>query len=387
MGTVGNPFKQCTPPRATLCNPGPCGLNADCYITNNQEQCFCRTGFIGNPYSGCRIQPPSPCVPNPCGPGAECIVTRDGNSLCQCPDGMGGDPTGPAGCHGYECVVDENCFDHQACIGYRCKDPCPGSCGINANCRVEKHHPVCTCNPGLTGNPVIRCFPVIKPTPGDPCVPSPCGLNTICQVMSGRAVCSCLPDFQGDPQFGCKPECVINSDCPINKACLDRHCRDPCSIGNLCGINAVCQVRDHTAACVCKEGYRGDPFSQCILTPTINIPPYANTTIQPCIPSPCGTIECSTYGPHVAVCDPCLGPDAPYLPQCRPECLTNADCPFDQACLGYNCVDPCPGSCGVNALCTVVSHSPICSCPPGLIGDPFQHCSPTLSKKIDLYSY
>ncbi len=385
LGKSGNPYRVCTEPTVApmLCSPGPCGLNSDCYVSNNQEQCYCRAGFIGDPYSGCRLQPPSPCVPNPCGPGAQCTVSPDGKSMCRCPDGMGGDPTGPAGCHGYECVVDDNCADHQACMGYRCRDPCPGSCGVNANCRVEKHHPVCTCEPNFTGNPVIRCFPIPPRTPDrNPCLPSPCGLNTLCQVVGSRAVCSCLPDFQGDPQFGCRPECVLNSDCPINKACLERHCVDPCTINNLCGIHAICQVRDHTATCICPEGYMGDPFYQCLPTPPVS--PIANVS-KPCLPSPCGTtMECNNYGGQVAICDPCLGPDAPYNPQCRPECLTNADCPFNRACLGFTCADPCPGSCGVNALCTVVSHTPVCSCPQGLIGNPFEHCSTPTSKYFQM---
>ena len=30
--------------------------------------------------------------------------------------------------------------------------------------------------------------------------------------------------------------------------------------------------------------------------------------------------------------------------------------------------------CGANALCQVVNHNPICSCPPGYNGDPFNYC-------------
>ena len=77
--------------------------------------------------------------------------------MCQCPDGMSGDPTSAVGCGGPECRTDDDCSVKLACIAYKCRDPCPGSCGIGAMCRVEKHHPVCTCNHGLTGNPLIRC--------------------------------------------------------------------------------------------------------------------------------------------------------------------------------------------------------------------------------------
>lgn len=79
-----------------------------------------------------------------------------GLPLCTCPPGILQDSNG--GCSGYECTVDEDCASNRACVAYRCRDPCPGSCGIGASCRVEKHHPVCSCNHGLTGNPLIRCF-------------------------------------------------------------------------------------------------------------------------------------------------------------------------------------------------------------------------------------
>lgn len=99
---------------------------------------------------------------------------------------------------------------------------------------------------------------------GNPCIPSPCGLNTLCEVMGGRAACSCLPDMAGDPQTGCHPECTLNSDCAPHMVCLNQHCVDPCAQGHICGLGAKCTCRDHTASCVCHEGFTGDPFIQCI---------------------------------------------------------------------------------------------------------------------------
>lgn len=43
--------------------------------------------------------------------------------------------------------------------------------------------------------------------------------------------------------------------------------------------------------------------------------------------------------------------------------------------MNERCKDPCPGSCGNNALCNVVNHSPVCSCSHGFTGDPFSGCS------------
>lgn len=83
-----------------------------------------------------------------------------GQPLCFCPDGMGGDPL--TGCKGPECTTNDECPWDKSCLGYKCNDPCPGSCGVGASCRVEKHHPVCTCNHGLTGNPFFRCYQISK---------------------------------------------------------------------------------------------------------------------------------------------------------------------------------------------------------------------------------
>lgn len=289
--------------------------------------------------------------------------------MCKCPDGMGGDPTSITGCHGYECRIDDDCSNDQSCMGFRCKDPCPGSCGVGAYCKVEKHHPVCFCNRGLTGNPLTRCYVLQDPIQNNPCIPTPCGLNTHCQILNNRAVCSCLPDYLGDPQSGCNPECTINSDCPATRSCINRKCENPCA-GTVCGVNAECRVSDHTASCECPRGYTGDPFFQCIPVPIREHDP----TSHPCQPSPCVAQQvCAVYG-NVAICDPCSAPDAFSNPQCRPECLSNSDCSFDKACLGQKCLDPCPGSCGHNAICTVRSHNPMCTCPQGLVGNPFQQC-------------
>lgn len=84
--------------------------------------------------------------------------------------------------------------------------------------------------------------------PQDPCNPSPCGRNGQCRVINGIASCV-------------YPECIINQDCPRDKACFNQKCRDPCV--DACGINAICQVVNHNAVCSCPPGYVGEPRLQC----------------------------------------------------------------------------------------------------------------------------
>lgn len=61
-------------------------------------------------------------------------------------------------------------------------------------------------------------------------------------------------------------------------------------------------------------------------------------------------------------------------PSCRPECSISAECPLNEACSNQRCINPCKGSCGVNAECKVVNHNPICTCPVFYSGDPFSRC-------------
>lgn len=102
---------------------------------------------------------------------------------------------------------------------------------------------------------------------------------------------------------------------------------------------------------------------------------------NPCQPSPCGpNSQCREVNGH-AVCS-CLTGFVGSPPSCRPECMVSSDCAQDKACVNQKCIDPCPGTCGVNARCQVVNHNPICSCPPGMSGDPFVRCVQQQSKNL-----
>ena len=99
----------------------------------------------------------------------------------------------------------------------------------------------------------------------DPCNPSPCGSNAICSERNHAAACQCIPEYFGDPYVACRPECIVNSDCPSDKACQRNKCIDPCP--GTCGINAACRILNHIPTCSCIDGYIGDPFTSCRLIP------------------------------------------------------------------------------------------------------------------------
>ncbi len=80
--------------------------------------------------------------------------------LCSCIQDYVGDPYTACG---PECVEDSNCAYILACLGGKCRDPCPGSCGRQAECRVINHVPSCYCPEGYTGNPLSSCREIIEP--------------------------------------------------------------------------------------------------------------------------------------------------------------------------------------------------------------------------------
>lgn len=114
----------------------------------------------------------------------------------------------------------------------------------------------------------ISSLDVITETPPkfnkDPCFPTPCGLNSECRNLNGIPACSCLPNYFGQPP-ACRPECIINSECPSDQACINQKCKDPCL--GACGLNTECQVYNHTPTCICIEGYTGNAFVKCSQKP------------------------------------------------------------------------------------------------------------------------
>lgn len=100
---------------------------------------------------------------------------------------------------------------------------------------------------------------------------------------------------------------------------------------------------------------------------------------NPCSPSPCGPNSVCREVNGLPACS-CQPEFVGRAPNCRHECTLNAECSANLACISQRCRDPCPGSCGVSATCSVVNHSPVCVCDVGYSGDPFSVCHPKPSK-------
>lgn len=130
---------------------------------------------------------------------------------------------------------------------------------------------------------------------------------------------------------------------------------------------SACHVLSHVPICTCKDGFEGDPFVKCQPKVAVQDQPKDRDF---CSTNPCGANaecfnnECRCIAEYQG--NPYEG--------CRPECISNAECSRNRACLRNKCVDPCIGTCGNLAQCEVVNHIPICSCPPGYTGNPFSNC-------------
>lgn len=170
----------------------------------------------------------------------------------------------------------------------KCQNPCTNYCAQIASCQVVSHVPTCTCPPGFTGDPFTECTQFIgsgkniinkvgfegfinayylkyffkdEIDESSPCEPSPCGVNARCQQQNNAGSCVCLSDYVGNAYEGCRPECVVNTDCPSNLACIGRKCKDPCP--GACGMNAECYVQNHLPICICISQYTGDASRFC----------------------------------------------------------------------------------------------------------------------------
>lgn len=107
----------------------------------------CKYSFAETPPA-----PMNPCLPSPCGPNAECQV-RGESPVCSCIENYVGLPPN---CRP-ECTINPECLPQLACLQQKCRDPCVGLCGLNAQCSVVNHHAICACTAGYTGNPFSAC--------------------------------------------------------------------------------------------------------------------------------------------------------------------------------------------------------------------------------------
>ncbi|XP_054269908.1 prolow-density lipoprotein receptor-related protein 1-like isoform X3 [Macrosteles quadrilineatus] len=210
--------------------------------------------------------------------------------------------------------------------------------------------------------------------------------------MDSRIVCLCLLVLFVD-KSRTQPvnntttgeECISNNECISGKICIAKKCTDLCD--GVCGLNTICMVLEGAPVCSCKADYEGDPFTEC--KPgnaectdnsmcTTDKSCIGHKCVDPCLDY-CGLNTVCRVVNHRPVCA-CLKGffltlDKGCSPKWIPECQTHSHCPEDRSCRLQKCVDPCEdGVCGNNTECHVKNHYPVCSCKVGYIGDAYNEC-------------
>ena len=262
-----------------------------------------------------------------------------------------------------QCTQARDCPATQACLNGQCKDPCTlrGACGDRALCQTVQHEVVCSCPQCYVGRPKLACRP-------DPA----------CDDKKGP--------IEG-PNNKTITACQANNDCSDNLACdlSSEQCYDPCLSGEKteCEPNKMCEVRKHKATCICKYGFVVNSVGEFVCAGgkiecrtdeecASNLGCMYNKCVNPCnIGKPCGDGKTCEVMNHKPICI-CTEGCAPAIS----ICLNDDGCPVSQACISYQCVDPCSShSCPGDTPCYVEDHKPLCKfCPNGFTVDPNHGC-------------
>ncbi|KAK2714568.1 hypothetical protein QYM36_008952 [Artemia franciscana] len=416
-GTAKGDARKCFP----ACESVQCGPNTFCVAENHEAVCLCNDGLFGDPNdvkAGCHDSisedrcshdndcPGSavcrsdldgvhscidPCATIACGANEVCRV-QDDTPLCDCQLGYVRN-TATSTCQKPvvpDCYYDGDCDDDQKCVPdalgvRRCNLVCADyNCPQNSECIVVKHRGSCKCKAGYSGNPNDRngC----RAAPAEQCRSdaeckeweacrekdgvrrcvlacslTKCGPGAVCVAKNHAGNCQCPSGkLTGNPNSdGCRQvECISNSDCPGSHSCdkLNFKCIDVC-IG-ACGTNSVCIADKHMPMCTCPAGYEPNPH-----------PEIACDKVDPCLSNPCHpTATCvAKESDYDCVCPPSYIGD-PFQTGCRANGTCpggSKDCPPDYVCRNGQCINPCIGFCGPNAICEMFNSEPVCTCDTG----------------------
>ena len=104
---------------------------------------------------------------------------------------------------------------------------------------------------------------------------------------------------------------------------------------------------------------------------------FLGRCVDPCI-GRCGRGAVCSVVDHSPFCSCPARTTGDARSECKTlQCVENNDCDSGKSCVKNQCVDVCrlDGVCGGNAQCTTINHTPLCSCAPGHTGDPTVGCT------------
>jgi hypothetical protein len=376
---IGNPYAYC------YNEPVPeCKLDQDC-----PSQTACIQNTCSNPCTELK----------PCKPSARCSILDTipvRTMVCSCPESYIPDENGE--CKSIPlvkigCSHDDECSNSESCINGQCRNPC--NCGLNAECTVQKHRPICSCINGYEGNPNLECRS-IGCTSDSECehdktcinkncinvclIDNPCAPNAECYARNHKSECRCANGYRGNPLISCQNiECRSNNDCPSDKGCINERCVSLCVYDNKCALRAECFVQNHFSLCKCLLGLIGNPYIECKPEEkpecTVDVDcPGALACIDnkcvdvchklaPCIePAKCQAIASVPVRTMICVCpEGYISSGSGTCKKIEIErvigCIADSDCVPEQACVNNLCRSPC--NCGPNSECRIKEHKPV----------------------------
>ena len=162
----------------------------------------------------------SPCgATSVCPPNEHCVANLH-KASCQCKNKLVINSAGELTCPGRQdnrpdntCQSDDSCPPHLACVNKICQTPCHhAACPPGKTCHVLNHKALCMCGRECESSVSIclkdrGCPPdqaCINYKCQDPCAGLSCPGNTPCVVEDHKPVCKfCPPGFVADPNYGC----------------------------------------------------------------------------------------------------------------------------------------------------------------------------------------
>lgn len=233
----------------------PCAEHATCRLVDTTPvrtiSCQCRPGYQGNatslcePVPGCPVErgfllaaddqcvcPPLSVVNEtgycvPCDEERGMAVNAQGRCVCAEHRGLILNSVG-------ECVCPEGItLVNGGCVGVEVTEP-PPECTVNSDCPQDKY---CERSNG---------------TCAEPCVFAPCGLNAECSVQQHEPVCRCIPGHAGDAYTECRaprtdgpaPTMLVN--CLHDGVRVDVNIADPL-------FNGLMYVKGHSQQPECRR--------------------------------------------------------------------------------------------------------------------------------------
>lgn len=181
----------------------------------------------------------------------------------------------------------------------------------------------------------------------------------------------------------------MNCVCGVGFALIGNKCEDinEC-LKNPCPLNSNCENTLGSFTCICVNGTVLEQISGNCRIPgecsndddcSYETKCHNNRCTNPCDKLTCGVnAVCSVFN-HNPICE-CKQDSQgdPYKECIKLQCVKDSDCSYEEACTNNICQNSCnlPRACGKNANCLSRNHIGHCSCASGYTGDPVLGCVP-----------